>query len=323
MASQSIDIQKLISGDRRTLAKAITLVESVNDVDRTSAQSLLQKALPHAGKSIRVGITGVPGVGKSTFIESFGQFLVSKGHKVAVLAVDPSSPISGGSIMGDKTRMEKLASLDNAFIRPSPSSGALGGVALKTRETMHLCEAAGFDWILVETVGVGQSEYEVASMVDFFMVLMLPNAGDELQGIKKGILELADSIVVNKAEDENSTQALRAVTQYHSALHLLNHHGFWTPEVHKISAIKHQGIDEVYDMLNRYISESKNINFFEQKRHQQSKEWMNKLTQELLEIKLFSSDNSKKLKKDLEEKVLNGEITAYQAAEKFIAKILP
>lgn len=323
MASQSIDIQKLISGDRRTLAKAITLVESVNDVDRTSAQSLLQKALPHAGKSIRVGITGVPGVGKSTFIESFGQFLVSKGHKVAVLAVDPSSPISGGSIMGDKTRMEKLASLDNAFIRPSPSSGALGGVALKTRETMHLCEAAGFDWILVETVGVGQSEYEVASMVDFFMVLMLPNAGDELQGIKKGILELADSIVVNKAEDENSTLALRAVTQYHSALHLLNHHGFWTPEVHKISAIKHQGIDEVYDMLNRYISESKNINFFEQKRHQQSKEWMNKLTQELLEIKLFSSDNSKKFKKDLEEKVLNGEITAYQAAEKFIAKILP
>lgn len=322
MASQSIDIQKLISGDRRTLAKAITLVESVNDVDRTSAQALLQKALPHAGKSIRVGITGVPGVGKSTFIESFGQYLLAKGHKVAVLAVDPSSPISGGSIMGDKTRMEKLASLDNAFIRPSPSSGALGGVALKTRETMHLCEAAGFDWILVETVGVGQSEYEVASMVDFFMVLMLPNAGDELQGIKKGILELADAIVVNKAEDENSTQALRAVTQYHTALHLLNHHGFWTPEVHKISAIKHQGIDEIYDMLNRYFTESKKINFFEQKRHQQSKEWMNKLTQELLEIELFSSDESRKLKKALEEKVLKGEMTAYQAAKEFTSKVL-
>ena len=225
--------------------------------------------------------------------------------------------------MGDKTRMEKLAGLDNAFIRPSPSSGALGGVALKTRETMHLCEAAGFDWILVETVGVGQSEYEVASMVDFFMVLMLPNAGDELQGIKKGILELADAIVVNKAEDENSTQALRAVTQYHSALHLLNHHGFWTPEVHKISAIKNLGIDDIYEMLNRYLSESKKIKFFDQKRHQQSKEWMNKLTQELLEIKLFSSQDSKKLKKELEEKVLKGEVTAYQAAENFINQILP
>lgn len=323
MANHSIDIQKLISGDRRTLAKAITLVESVNDLDRKFAQELLQKALPHSGKSIRVGITGVPGVGKSTFIESFGQFLINQGHKVAVLAVDPSSPISGGSIMGDKTRMEKLAGLDNAFIRPSPSSGALGGVALKTRETMHLCEAAGFDWILVETVGVGQSEYEVASMVDFFMVLMLPNAGDELQGIKKGILELADAIVVNKAEDENSTQALRAVTQYHSALHLLNHHGFWTPEVHKISAIKNLGIDDIYKMLNRYLSESKKIKFFDQKRHQQSKEWMNKLTQELLEIKLFSSQDSKKLKKELEEKVLKGEVTAYQAAENFINQILP
>lgn len=323
MANHSIDIQKLISGDRRTLAKAITLVESVNDLDRKFAQELLQKALPHSGKSIRVGITGVPGVGKSTFIESFGQFLINQGHKVAVLAVDPSSPISGGSIMGDKTRMEKLAGLDNAFIRPSPSSGALGGVALKTRETMHLCEAAGFDWILVETVGVGQSEYEVASMVDFFMVLMLPNAGDELQGIKKGILELADAIVVNKAEDENSTQALRAVTQYHSALHLLNHHGFWTPEVHKISAIKNLGIDDIYEMLNRYLSESKKIKFFDQKRHQQSKEWMNKLTQELLEIKLFSSQDSKKLKKELEEKVLKGEVTAYQAAENFINQILP
>ncbi|MCK6593778.1 MAG: methylmalonyl Co-A mutase-associated GTPase MeaB [Bacteriovoracaceae bacterium] len=323
MANHSIDIQKLISGDRRTLAKAITLVESVNDLDRKFAQELLQKALPHSGKSIRVGITGVPGVGKSTFIESFGQFLINQGHKVAVLAVDPSSPISGGSIMGDKTRMEKLAGLDNAFIRPSPSSGALGGVALKTRETMHLCETAGFDWILVETVGVGQSEYEVASMVDFFMVLMLPNAGDELQGIKKGILELADAIVVNKAEDENSTQALRAVTQYHSALHLLNHHGFWTPEVHKISAIKNLGIDDIYEMLNRYLSESKKIKFFDQKRHQQSKEWMNKLTQELLEIKLFSSQDSKKLKKELEEKVLKGEVTAYQAAENFINQILP
>lgn len=322
-ASTSIDIQKLINGDRRTLAKAITLVESVTNEDRKTAQLLLQKALPHSGKSVRVGITGVPGVGKSTFIESFGQFLISKGHKVAVLAVDPSSPISGGSIMGDKTRMEKLSSMDDAFIRPSPSSGALGGVALKTRETMHLCEAAGFDWILVETVGVGQSEYEVASMVDFFMVLMLPNAGDELQGIKKGILELADAIVINKAEDENEVQALKAMAQYQSALHLLSHQGFWTPEVHKVSALKSQGIDPIYDMLNRYFSEAKNNQSFSNKRHHQSREWMKKLTEEFIEIKLFSNTKAKKIKIELEEKVLKGELTAYQAAEEFTKKILP
>lgn len=321
MAGISIDIQKLISGDRRTLAKAITLIESINDTDRKNAQILLQKALPYAGKSIRIGITGVPGVGKSTFIESFGQFLISKGHKVAVLAVDPSSPISGGSIMGDKTRMEKLSSMQEAFIRPSPSSGTLGGVALKTRETMHLCEAAGFDWILVETVGVGQSEYEVASMVDFFMVLMLPNAGDELQGIKKGILELADSIVINKAEDENDTQALRAMAQYQSALHLLTHQGFWTPEVHKVSALKSIGIDHIYEMLNRFFKEAKSNHSFDSKRHQQSSEWMNKLIKEFIEIKLFSKQTTKDFKKELEEKVLKGELTAFQAAKMFSESI--
>lgn len=322
-ASFNIDIQKLISGDRRTLAKAITLIESINDRDRKNAQSLLQAALPYAGKSVRIGITGVPGVGKSTFIESFGQFLIQKGHKVAVLAVDPSSPISGGSIMGDKTRMEKLSSMNEAFIRPSPSSGALGGVALKTRETMHLCEAAGFDWILVETVGVGQSEFEVASMVDFFMVLMLPNAGDELQGIKKGILELADSIIINKAEDENEVQALRAMAQYQSALHLLSHQSFWTPEVHKISALKSSGIEKIYDMLNHFFTEAQKNKSFEVKRHQQSSQWMNKLTEEFIEIKLFANDKAKNLKHALEEKVLKGELTAYQAAEDFVKKILP
>lgn len=322
-SSFSIDVQKLISGDRRTLAKAITLIESINDHDRKNAQSLLQAVLPYAGKSVRVGITGVPGVGKSTFIESFGQYLIGKGHKVAVLAVDPSSPISGGSIMGDKTRMEKLSSMNEAFIRPSPSSGALGGVALKTRETMHLCEAAGFDWILVETVGVGQSEFEVASMVDFFMVLMLPNAGDELQGIKKGILELADSIIINKAEDENEVQALRAMAQYQSALHLLSHQGFWAPEVHKISALKSTGIDQIYDMLNRFFTEAQKNKSFEVKRHRQSSQWMNKLTEEFIEIKLFSNEKAKNLKQTLEEKVLNGELTAYQAAEDFVKKILP
>ncbi|MBY0414516.1 MAG: methylmalonyl Co-A mutase-associated GTPase MeaB, partial [Bdellovibrionales bacterium] len=195
-----IDVKKLLGGDRRTLAKAITLVESSRPEDNLLAHELIEKVLPHTGKSLRIGITGVPGVGKSTFIESFGSLLITNKHKVAVLAIDPSSPISGGSILGDKTRMETLSQNENAFIRPSPSLGHLGGVGQKTREAILLCEAAGFDYVLVETVGVGQSEFDVADMVDFFMVLLLPNAGDELQGIKKGILELADSVIINKAD---------------------------------------------------------------------------------------------------------------------------
>ena len=192
-----IDLELLRQGNRRALAKAITLVESKLDSHREQAQLILEQLLPDTGKSIRIGITGIPGVGKSTFIEIFGLYLVAQGKRVAVLAVDPSSPLAGGSILGDKTRMEELSRSEQAFIRPSPSEGALGGVAQKTRETMLLCEAAGFDVILVEPVGVGQSEYQVAGMVDFFMVLMLPNAGDELQGIKKGIIELADALVVH------------------------------------------------------------------------------------------------------------------------------
>ena len=194
-----VDPDAIRAGQRRALAKAITLVESQRPEDREASQSLLNTLLPHTGRSIRIGITGVPGVGKSTFIEAFGLYLLEQGHRVAVLAVDPSSPIAGGSILGDKTRMEELSRQDKAFIRPSPAGSALGGVALKTRESMLLCEAAGFDVVLVETVGVGQSEHQVAAMVDFFLVLMLPGGGDELQGIKKGIIELADAIVINKA----------------------------------------------------------------------------------------------------------------------------
>src|SRR3990167_3848479 len=208
----SIDREALLQGNRRALAKAITLTESKLDSHRQEAQLLLESLLPHTGNSIRIGITGIPGVGKSTFIEAFGLYLIKQGKKVAVLAVDPSSPITGGSILGDKTRMEVLSQQENAFIRPSPSGGALGGVAQKTRESMLLCEAAGYDVILVETVGVGQSEYEVASMVDFFLVLMLPNAGDELQGIKKGILGRAAPIVINRADGSPRAMADQAAS---------------------------------------------------------------------------------------------------------------
>ena len=244
-----ISIDKLIQGDRRSLAKAITLVESTLSNDREKSQQLLERILPYSGNSMRIGITGIPGVGKSTFIETFGLFLLGLGKKVAVLAVDPSSPIAGGSILGDKTRMEYLSRESNAYIRPSPSGGALGGVAHKTRETMLLCEAAGYDVILVETVGVGQSEYEVAGMVDFFLVLMLPNAGDELQGIKKGILELADSIVINKADGVSLNMAQQTKRHYLNAFQLVQHGAFWQPKVVTCSALENENIADVWDML--------------------------------------------------------------------------
>ncbi|MDP5071718.1 MAG: methylmalonyl Co-A mutase-associated GTPase MeaB, partial [Congregibacter sp.] len=224
-----VDVQSILAGNRRALAKAITLTESSLPAHRNQAQALLETLLPHTGRSIRIGISGVPGVGKSTFIESFGLLLLSAGHRVAVLAVDPSSPLAGGSIMGDKTRMERLSREEHAFIRPTPSGGTLGGVAQKTRETMLLCEAAGYDIIIVETVGVGQSEFQVAGMVDFFMLLMLPGGGDELQGIKKGIVELADALVINKSDGESEGIAAATQSQYQSALSLLRSDAHWTP----------------------------------------------------------------------------------------------
>jgi LAO/AO transport system kinase len=238
--------EAILSGDRRALAKAITLVESARPQDRKASQDLLNELLPHTGNSIRIGITGVPGVGKSTFIESFGQTVIGDGKKVAVLAVDPSSPVAGGSILGDKTRMEQLSRETNAFIRPSPAGKALGGVALKTRESMLLCEAAGFDVVVVETVGVGQSEHQVGSMVDFFLILLLPGGGDELQGIKKGILELADAILINKADGESENLANKTRLHYQSALSLLTQSGFWSPEVRTCSALERSGINEAW-----------------------------------------------------------------------------
>ncbi len=310
----SIDIDQLLAGNRRALAKAITLVESRLDAHRDEAQRLLEQVLPKSGNSIRVGITGIPGVGKSTFIEALGLYLISQGKRVAVLAVDPSSPIAGGSILGDKTRMEELSRREEAFIRPSPSEGALGGVAQKTRETMLLCEAAGYDVILVETVGVGQSEYEVAAMVDFFMVLMLPNAGDELQGIKKGIMELADALVINKADGDSLNLAKQTSGHYQNALNLLRHTNYWTPRVISCSALHNEGIDKVWGIVSDYQVDATKAGAFAGKRARQAKDWMNKLVAEMLERKLMNNTAAATRRQALEQQVLAGSITPYAAA---------
>lgn len=318
-----IDLEKLKSGNRRALAKAITLVESKLDKHRLEAQDVLNQLLPDTGNSIRIGISGVPGVGKSTFIEAFGQHLISQGKKVAVLAVDPSSPLRGGSILGDKTRMELLSREENAFIRPSPSEGALGGVAQKTRETMLLCEAAGYDVILVETVGVGQSEYEVAAMVDFFLVLMLPNAGDELQGIKRGIMELADALVINKADGDSLALANQTKGHYKNAFKLMKQSSFWTPRVKTCSALNNERIADVWLMVSDYQRKAnENINAgvsaFAEKRARQNSEWLKKLIHEMLELKLKQSPQVKERLPKLQDDVLNNKVTAYNAAQQII-----
>ncbi len=324
----NIDLTLLKQGNRRALAKAITLVESTLETHREQAQELLNTLLPDTGNSLRIGISGVPGVGKSTFIEAFGQHLIAKGKKLAVLAVDPSSPLRGGSILGDKTRMEHLSREANAFIRPSPSAGALGGVALKTRETMLLCEAAGYDVILVETVGVGQSEYDVASMVDFFMVLMLPNAGDDLQGIKRGIMELADGLVINKSDGDHKLAAEQTKQHYQNAFHLLKHDGFWTPPILTCSSLENTGIAEVWTMLEEYQDKSKSTvllnengqsrKAFEIKRSKQNSEWLKSLIHDMLERKLYQNPKVKSELPKLKNYVLENQITPYSAAQKII-----
>ena len=263
------------SGNVRSLAKAITLIESRNSDHSKDAATLLDNLLQESGDSIRIGISGVPGVGKSTLIEALGMNLLQQGHKIAILAVDPSSQLSGGSILGDKTRMEELAREPNAFIRPSPAGKTLGGVAQKTRETMLLCEAAGYDIIIVETVGVGQSEIAVASMVDFFLLLQLANAGDELQGIKKGVMEIADAILINKAEGENRPRAELARQQYENALHLLRPKSYhWQVPAMLCSALHNQGIDDVWQMILDFVATMKRHNEFENKRRLQATDWM-------------------------------------------------
>lgn len=313
-----IDIDALRAGQRRALAKAITLVESTLARHREEAQQVLEAVLPYTGNSIRIGISGVPGVGKSTFIEAFGLYLVQRGLRVAVLAVDPSSPLHGGSILGDKTRMEELSRSEAAFIRPSPTSGAIGGVAQKTRESMLLCEAAGYDVVLVETVGVGQSEYDVAAMVDFFLVLMIPNAGDELQGIKRGIMELVDGLVINKADGESVNLARQSQSHYQSAFHLMQHPDFWVPQVLTCSARDRTHLDDVWAMIEDYRAKAIEHDAFHTKRARQSIDWFRHLIHELLEQRLKESPSIRSAIPDLERQVMAGETTPYIAACKIM-----
>jgi LAO/AO transport system kinase len=275
----------VLAGQRRALARAITLIESTRADHREAAEELLHEILPHTGRSVRVGITGVPGAGKSTFIEAFGLHVVERGHRLAVLAVDPSSPKSGGSILGDKTRMEELSRDERAFIRPSPSGCTLGGVARRTREAMLACEAAGFDVIVVETVGVGQSETAVADMVDMFLLLLVPGGGDELQGIKKGIVELADAIIVNKADGDLAAAAQRAARDYRNALHLLAaSDSGWIVPVLTCSALQQAGIDEVWNSVSAFKDAMTKSGHLDQRRAQQAHAWMwNEISETLLQ----------------------------------------
>ncbi|MDF1791501.1 MAG: methylmalonyl Co-A mutase-associated GTPase MeaB [Thalassobaculaceae bacterium] len=307
------------AGDRALVARAITLVESRKPVHRDLAQQMLVRLLPHAGAAHRVGITGVPGVGKSTFIEALGKHLTGSGHKVAVLAVDPTSGRSGGSILGDKTRMTDLGQDENAFIRPSPSAGTLGGVARATRETMVVVEAAGFDVVLVETVGVGQSEVTVADMVDMFMVLMLPGAGDELQGIKKGILEIADMLVINKADGDNKDRAQRAAREYKGALHILQQADpDWSPRVLTCSALVKQGIDEVWGTVKEHRQALEAAGSFERKRAGQQVRWMWAMVRDRLIGALEGHPEVTALVPELEAAVVNGDTTPAVAATRIL-----
>jgi len=306
-------------GKRRHLAKAITLVESNREADQQTAQELISK-VRSAKETIRVGISGVPGVGKSTFIEALGNLLIEEGLKVAVLAVDPSSPATGGSILGDKTRMETLSSKEEAFIRPSPTSGTLGGVAKRTRESMMLCEAAGYDVILVETVGVGQSEFEVASMVDCFLVLMLPGAGDSLQGIKRGIMEIIDILVINKADGDQEKMAKNAVTEYQNAFHLLTpkYDGIGV-EFLTVSSIKKKRIDEAWEKIQGFISALKEKGIFKAQRKEQELNWFKRLVEDEVLRRLWGSETNKKKAAELVEQIKKGEITPVKAAYDFLS----
>jgi LAO/AO transport system kinase len=274
-------VRAIRAGDRRAIARTITRIESTRDADRDLGQAILDGLVAESGRAIRVGITGPPGVGKSTFVEALGLMLVEQGRRVAVLAVDPSSPVTGGSILGDKTRMERLAVRPEAFIRPSPSGGSLGGVAHRTREVMLLCEAAGFDVVLIETVGIGQSEVAVASMVDFFLVLLLPAGGDELQGIKKGVVELADALVVNKADGATSALADRTRHDYSGALSLLRHGvDGWQPRAFVASALEARGIAEVWAAILEHRALLESSGQLQRRRREQSRAWLWKLVEE-------------------------------------------
>jgi LAO/AO transport system kinase len=308
------------AGERRALAKAITLVESSRADHQEEAQRLLERILPDTGRAARVGVTGVPGVGKSTFIEAFGLFLIGEGKRVAVLAVDPSSARSGGSILGDKTRMARLSMAPEAFIRPSPSGGSLGGVARRTREAMLVCEAAGYDVVLVETVGVGQSETTVASMVDFFLVLMLAGAGDELQGIKKGILEIADALVVNKADGDNVQRAERAAAEYRGALRLFRHVSVnWDPPVLTASGLQGQGMDRVWATVEDHRTRLGASGELTARRREQQQAWLWSMLRDGLEEHFRARTDVRRLLPELEAEVAAARITPTEAARRLLA----
>lgn len=306
----------VINGDRPTIARAITLIESNAEHHFQKGQELLKRLLPHSGKSLRIGITGVPGAGKSTFIETFGSYLCNQGYKVAVLAVDPSSSLTGGSILGDKTRMEELARNSRAFIRPSPSEGKLGGVHRKTRETMLLCEAAGFDVILIETVGVGQNEVIVRGMVDFFMLIVITGAGDELQGMKKGIMELADGIVVNKADGDNLPHAIKTKAEYNQILHFLQQATKgWQTKAYTCSALKKEGIAELWEMLRQFEEVTKKSGVFQKRRTLQTKEWMHAMIIDQLQSSFFQHPQIKQQLPQIEAEIVDGKRTVTSAVE--------
>jgi LAO/AO transport system kinase len=319
-----MEIQDYIDGvlaqNRRTVAKTITLIESSLPAHQEKAKVIIDSLLPHTGKAVRIGITGVPGVGKSTYIESFGMQLVKDGYKVAVLAVDPSSSKSGGSIMGDKTRMERLSLEQGAFIRPSPSGGTLGGVARRTRETMIVCEAAGFGVIIIETVGVGQSETTVASMVDFFLVLMLAGAGDELQGIKKGVLELADAIAINKADGDNVENAKKAKMEYEKALSLLTPaSATWSPPVLTCSAITLGGINEIWQTILDHRKKLEGSGELNDKRRKQALDWMWALVEEGLRDRFYRNKDVEKSLPQIVKAVEKGKTAPTIAAHKLLS----
>ena len=317
--TKEVYIEGILSKNRTLLSKAITLTESSLKEHQELAQQIIAHCLLYSGNSVRIGITGVPGVGKSTFIEALGKYLTGKGHKIAVLAIDPSSERSKGSILGDKTRMEELSTDENAYIRPSPSAGSLGGVARKTRETIILCEAAGFDVIIVETVGVGQSETAVHSMVDFFLLLMLANAGDELQGIKRGIMEMADAIAVNKADGENIKYANLAMTQYKNALHLFPPtDSGWIPEVTTCSAFTREGIGKIWSIIDNYCTFTKNNGFFINKRINQSKRIMFETINESLKNRFYSNEIIKQMIPKYQNDIENDKISSYIAAQQLL-----
>lgn len=313
-------VEGVVSGDRAKLARAITLIESRNPDHERLAQEMLVALLPRTGQSLRIGISGLPGAGKSTFIDAFGTQLTAQGHKVAVLAVDPTSSRTGGSILGDKTRMARLSQDPHAFIRPSPTSGALGGVARATREAILVCEAAGFDIILVETVGVGQSEITVSEMVDFFLVLMIAGGGDELQGIKKGVLEIADMIAITKADGDNVTRAKLTATDYQHALRIITPmNPVWTPPVVTVSAMENKGLDALWKKIDHHRRVMQENGGFIEKRRAQQIRWMWAMIDDRLRSRLRSDKALKALVRDMEQGIIADKVTPALAADKILA----